>query len=198
MHALFKGRGSFWLKESFRGILTADDIGKKVHRSAVDHVQPFADSYLLDTQCCGALHRGTDFAAMAGGAFLAFAKARSMAAAIIFSDVVAAFYSAVRELVVRCDLTDEGIATVLQRAGIAPEAMQRLADLLALPPSMAQAGVQPFLQAWVTELHSDTWFSSEGVPTIAATHRGSRPGIPSPTCFSTSSCGRCWRRSTRG
>ena len=95
LHSLFKGSGSQEVKENHRGIMTADDLGKAVHRSRVEDLGPYAESYLCDSQCCGVGHRGTDFCAMMVRQFLAWAKHRGFSAAVLFVDVKAAFYSVV-------------------------------------------------------------------------------------------------------
>ncbi len=61
--------------------------------------------FTLDSQCGGLNHKGTDFASHALSSFLEASRARGWSAANLYVDLVAAFDSVVREIVMGARLS---------------------------------------------------------------------------------------------
>eukprot|EP00974_Lingulodinium_polyedra_P107262 10382759-Lingulodinium_polyedra.AAC.1 len=58
--------------------------------------------------------------------FLLRARARSISAAVVYVDVVSAFYSVVRQLAMDLPATGHGVARLRSRLGLSPASHRRL------------------------------------------------------------------------
>ncbi len=175
---LVKSRGSHKIVDSFRSILLEDHIGKTAKKSARQNLIPYASDYMMDTQQCGLPRRGTDFAAHILRLFVESSFIRKKPGAIIFVDLKSAFYSVLREIVMSMDTSDDGIVHLFATLNLPDNAFEEFCEVLANLPILEQAGVPRHLQRIVAEMHTDTWFTMEGVPDLAKTSKGTRPGDP--------------------
>ncbi len=175
---IYKGKGPMSSCSSSRGIMLEDVVPKVHHKAVRRAIQPHYEHFAPQSQCAAVDHRGTDMAAQHVREFQKFAKRTQLSAAILFVDVQNAFYTVLRELVTELPTSDDDVARLICAVGLPPEAMHELANYLAQPSLLEQAGVDEHLQALVADTFSATWFSTEGLDQVVATKRGTRPGDP--------------------
>ena len=174
---IWKGKADPSECSSSRGVLVSDIVGKSYHRIVRKHLVPYIDAYASDSQCGGLAGRATDIACLAARAFLDGNKHRGWSAAIIFLDVVSAFDSALRQLLVPV-LHPLSIADTVDFSSFKGLEKQLLSEILLQPSALAQAGVPPHLAAIAADIHEATWFAVAGAPGIVSTICGSKPGDP--------------------
>eukprot|EP00439_Symbiodinium_sp_Y106_P025363 s1003_g3.t1 len=103
--------------------------------------------------------------------FLRVRASQGRTSAIIFADVSSAYYCAMREL-----------ASRLASSDTQPRDVNGALDALCLeyqlrePPTLAQQGAHPWLQALTETLNRGTWMHLKGDSVPIATRRGTRPG----------------------
>ena len=97
---LFKGKSSILECKSYRDILVSDISGKLYHKALRSRASPILDAMARDTRCGGTSSRGTDFGAHIVRQFLDLGRVRKKSVAILFVDVVGAFASVVRGIVI--------------------------------------------------------------------------------------------------
>ena len=102
-------------------------------------------------------------------------KARNYFEFRLYVHVVVAFYSLLRERVLRCIMYDEVIARVVAALGFDEATTQELAEHLG-PCALYEAAVNLHLAELVLESHQGSWFDIKGVRPVVATHRGVLPG----------------------
>ena len=134
------------------------------------------DKYYERLQLGGKLHLSTDLACHLLRTFWDVQKIRKKCAAVIFVDLVSAFYTTLRELVMHFDRSDEQIASMMKTLGLPSDVMADLAANLAGPTAFEDAGVDDHLQALLAECHNSTWFAIDGLSNITCTKRGTRAG----------------------
>ena len=178
-HELYKGRGSLAVCKSFRGVLLEDHFAKipaKVCRKAltVDFGQ-----YALDEQCGGRVGRSIGFLFHMFRTFLERARHKGRCAATTFWDFVAAFDSLVREVVMGPIQTWDQFLAVVAKLLLDESDKCRLAQAVStMQPVLESCGVSKAVGDITAELHRGTWFSTNGLETIAMTGLGSKPGCP--------------------
>ncbi len=118
---LFKGRGSSAVCEHSRSILISDGLGKHLRRYYKQSLQDVTSSYIADTQFG---ERGVDLAVLLISEFRKIVAAKGRTSAVLFFDLVAAFYSVIRALVFDLYVDDRSIATLFLRLGFSPEVYQ--------------------------------------------------------------------------
>eukprot|EP00969_Alexandrium_andersonii_P014900 651124-Alexandrium_andersonii.AAC.1 len=120
MHELWKGKGDQTLCDPHRGILVADTAGKAFRNHARSLVEgPFA-AEAKHAQFAGVNKRGTDLAGLLANTWWEVLRAHKWAGAEVYVDVIAAFYSVARPLVVACSATDAELTRLFQKLGVAP------------------------------------------------------------------------------
>ncbi|CAE7947003.1 unnamed protein product, partial [Symbiodinium sp. KB8] len=109
--------------------------------------------------------------------FLSLKEGRlhSVSAAIVFTDLVAAYYSVVREAVTGL-APDASVQDVAASLRLTDGDLQELEAYAREQPVLAGPDSPDFLRALTAELHSDTWFHLNGDPNLVRTARGTRPG----------------------
>ena len=175
LFALHKGRGPHNEGSSFRSILLLSSIGK-VMRASMRHI--INEPYLKhsDTlQLAGKPGQTVVFGAQTVRHFLKYHQTINQSAGVVFCDIAAAFYQAIRELALGVDSSDLGIATLVKRLGLPPEIMPALHAALEGRHCYATLQATPARQAFLRESLESTWFAF-GADNVVATHRGSRPG----------------------
>ncbi|CAE7931567.1 unnamed protein product, partial [Symbiodinium necroappetens] len=108
--------------------------------------------------------------------FLEFTRRKQIPAAILFSDISAAYYSVVRELLTGGKLQDASLEELAASLSLSNEDLQFMQSVLAEEPVLNGAGSHDLLAALTRELHSGTWFLMQQDDQIVRTRRGTRPG----------------------
>ena len=178
MANIWKGKDHVKHCQSSRGVLVADWSAKlipKQLRGSMTHVLDF----LHNGQCGGRRHRSIDFVAHTSQAFFSRARTRRKPAAVIFMDVISAFYSMLREILFGWNGTDEELIARLAGHGVTDISIHQIMNYLASERSvLSEAGATPAEHAMIEELHSGAWFSIENVETLVTTTKGALPGHP--------------------
>eukprot|EP00974_Lingulodinium_polyedra_P095543 9259161-Lingulodinium_polyedra.AAC.1 len=97
-HPLYKGRGSTSEAASYRGIMVSDDAAKAFHRLHRQRCQPLLDARSRESQHGGFKGRAGDAAAHKVRLWLSSHQRANESAAVLFVDVVGAFYAVIRDL----------------------------------------------------------------------------------------------------
>ena len=95
---------------------------------------------------------------------------------MIFSDLAAAYYAVVRQVITGAAASDDPLASVTASLGLQPGVLQELQHHVLQEPVLEGQDCSAFLQSLMHELHTDTWFHVAGDPLIVRTTRGTRPG----------------------
>ena len=119
--SLCKGSGAPSLAPNSRGVLVSDGLGKAAHRMRRSQLVPYLAAKYGATQCGSLMGRSADIASHFVREVEVLAKARGQTAIFIFCDLIAAFYSVIRQALFESHRNDEEVA--------------RLFSLLDLPPS---------------------------------------------------------------
>ena len=176
---LYKGRGAFKDCGNHRGILLMNVFGKAL-RSACRNIvnDPYAKN-TADLQLGGKPSSQVLYGSQAVRHFLAWGRATSKTTAVIFCDVAAAYYRALRELTLGFGTETPDLENLAAKLDLHPDLLPRLhaaaegkAAYDMLDPSETQ-------KAYLQEGLSGTWFhmgndSVDG--RCISTSRGSRPG----------------------
>ncbi|CAE7564448.1 unnamed protein product [Symbiodinium necroappetens] len=115
------------------------------------------------------------FGSFVSRCFLCFARLHSVSAAIVFTDLVAAYYSVVREAVTGL-APDASVQDVAASLRLTDGDLQELEAHAREHPVLSGPDSPAFLRALTEELHSDTWFHLNGDPSLVRAARGTRPG----------------------
>ena len=175
---LFKGKGAFLECKSYRDVLVSDIAGKVYHKAVRSRVLPLLGRSALDTQCGGVESRGADFGGHIVRQFLDLGKAQGKSVAVVFVDVVGAFASVIREIVLG-GLTEVGqIAALCSKLGLDQALGQEIIELARRGGVIDSVGASPHLMELLRESHCNTWFSTEGLDDIVRTDAGTRAGDP--------------------
>ena len=160
--------------DSHRGILLMSGIGKVLRSAGRPLIaKPFVESS-DHMQLGGKPGIPVQFGCQAVRAFQDIARAKKMSCSLIFADVQAAYYKALRELAVGSN--DQVTATQLTRRFHLDEATARtLHEALSHHGGQAALGGSPLQVALMASALSSTWFTCSGQEVIA-TSRGTRPG----------------------
>ncbi len=108
------------------------------------------------------------------------ARHRNQAFAVLFVDVVQAFYRSIRELLFAThDMDDESVARLVRAAGLPPAAMHELSrQIRERAPILEQAGVSRFTQLAVREAYRAPWFVCSKAEQVAFPCRSVFSGQP--------------------
>ena len=173
---IWKGKGAHDMCAAHRGILVSDSIGKiaksKLRQRLIQQARPHDH----ELQCEKNL--GADIASHIVRSFQAVCGHAKHSHAIIFLDVHAAFYSAIRQFLAKDDasISDAQICYVLSKVNIPPDAIPQLQRHLQQATLLDGFRADEHLQAMVNESLSNVYFSTEGLRSIVETNAGTRPG----------------------
>ena len=172
---LYKGKGPIRECASFRGILLMSTIGKAI-RAGMRHKvnRAFAENS-TDTHFGGKPAQSVIFGAQMVRHFISTHKNAGTCCAILFCDIASAFYRVLRQLATGASVSDEEIAIIVARLGLAPEVMHKLHQALNGQSAHEQLlGTQPERRLLQESLNG-TWFWTEKGPFVH-TLVGTRPG----------------------
>ena len=160
---------------SQRGILVQPVLGKAIHRAFRRLPSTWFEERAAPLQIGGRRGMSYAFGFHMFRNFLRFAQGQGLSAAIIFTDLAAAYYAVVREAVVGASLCDDPIEVVARSLHLSVEDMQALQHHIASEPVVADAN-SDILTTLLREAHVDTWFHIASDDVVIRTRRGTRPG----------------------
>ena len=175
---LYKGKGPVLQCKSYRDVLVSDIVGKAYHKTLRNRLMPVLNRVGLDTQCGGLGSRGSDFGAHIVRQFLDYCRVSKTSGAVLFVDVVGAFASVVREIVLG-GLTDAGhVAALCAKLRLSQTLGQDIVEIARSGGILGEAGASQHLLELIREAHRCTWFATEGVTDVVQTAAGTRAGDP--------------------
>lgn len=177
---LYKGKGSPDLPENRRGILISNHASKVAHGAARKQFTPVLEHQMLPMQLGGRRHKSVQQSAHMLRLFLGACKRQNLSSGVIFLDIQTAYYKVIRELVAVAPTPLDTLRELISTFKLPSSALQQLEEILQHSPSISTTnGMAPHMEALLSELHQDTWFTTPGLDTITHTRVGTRPG----SCF---------------
>ena len=114
---------------------------------------------------------------------LHYAQLRGFSAGALFIDIVAAYESVVRQFVV--SYANISPLSACAQLGLEAEDVTVLMHaFLSEPESTAQAGISGHLNDVLADVHTGTWFATEGLESVVTPLTGALPGNPIADTFS--------------
>ena len=163
---LFKGKGSRTECNSYRAIMLLSNVAKTLHRAFRPAIYRFFSDTSLPVQIGGKKQTTVLFGSHISRAYGRWCAQTSMSTIILFADVAAAYYSAVRALTARSHANPDEVTE-------APAAVQ---PQLAKPSALAAGGATPWLEQLTSDFNNRTWMTLAGDTEAILTTKGSRPG----------------------
>ena len=176
--AIWKGRGTFDSKTSFRQVLLEDCLAKKFRRAHRDMLVKAAKDFFMPLQCGGRKGFGTDIASHTAMIFSKITKNIGVSAGKLYIDIVAAYYTTIRQLIVQDASCTHSWKDIVARFKVNEQAAEHLVQLLDMTTAMQEMGANEHLQCLTVEVLTDTWFVMPGSDQVSCTMRGTRPGDP--------------------
>ena len=174
---LWKGKGSTSDISAYRDILIQDHPAK-LHGAVLRPVlRAIAEVTTRSTQWGSGLHAGsTEVAHLTIRSMIDIARLRRESGAIVFLDVVSAFASFRRRIVLCCEASDEQWVLLLVSLGFSDsEAKAVVSDACSLL-LWQTTGASEHLLALLGEMYTDTWLSTEGLDGVVHFDSGSMAG----------------------
>merc|ERR1712194_435856 len=178
-HELWKKKKDVTECGSSRGIMLENTLAVQLHRHHSQQLQPYLAAFVTETQAGSLPGRGTECAHILMQQHLLGAAPEKKAKAAIFIDVVSAFYSVMREVVMEIPSTSqEGLQKLCEKLKLPKSSCDALLARLVGESTFAAAEVPKDLERMVAESHVSTWFSTNGLRDLVAVDVGTRPGDP--------------------
>ena len=165
---LYKGRGPKVDCGSYRAIMLLSVVAKTFHRAFRPAIYRFFEQHSMPIQLGGKKNATVLFGSHISRAYGKWCAANSVSTAILYADVSAAYYSAVRALTARRDCADKHASFRHPD----PEVQLQLEK----PSALSQGGATEWLQALTHDLNDRTWMTLSTDDTPVLTTQGSRPG----------------------
>ena len=173
---VFKGRGPHDQCGSFRGILLLPTQAKALHKCLRPTLAEHFERTAVQGQLSGRKGMTATFASHAMRGFFRSRLAMGESVAIVYADVSAAYYHAVRQLSSQAGQAFD-LRAICKGLDILPEDFEALRRHIDAGSAMDFECAEPWLQRIATELNCETWMTIAGDGECPiATHRGSRPG----------------------
>ena len=173
-----KGKGDPTLATSSRSILVASHIGKRYHACLRAKMIPAIRDAVGSSQFAAIPGRGTPMAILAARVMQRYAIAKKLCIGFLFVDVVNAFYTAIRELVLATGTSRDSLRNLLANAGLPADYLPLLEARLEELPLLRRHGLSDHFVGMVEEAFRLGWFQVPGAERLAITFRGTRPGTP--------------------
>ena len=165
---LYKGKGSKVECDSYRAIMLLSVLAKTLHRAFRPALYNFFHRTALPTQMGGRKNTTVLFGSHISRAYGAWCASQGTSTVILFADVSAAYYSAVRSLTARRDTGPDSVSAPLFDSAVQAQ--------LDEPSALSKGGATDWLQALTYDFNDRTWMTLVGDTTQVQTTRGSRPG----------------------
>ena len=111
-----------------------------------------------------------------GRAFLRARRSQGHNVAMLYLDLMEAFYRILRPLVTGGPVSDEIVMHVGRKLGFTEDLLEELYKHLSEPAAIAEANLPKHMQIAINALHEDTFFTVKGQGDVCRTTLGSRPG----------------------
>ena len=178
-HAKFyKGTGLVADKSNSRVIVCSDVCGKSLQSVVrLKSIDAAADFYGV-SQFGDKRGGGVDFASHAVKSFQDYAEYKTKSSALFFVDVLKAYYSALRELILQYAPYDDAIPFAVRSLGLPDDIVGLVIEECRKPPALRQARVPDHAVLQLSAPYSASWFTVEDDPRLWHTHKGTKPGTP--------------------
>ena len=177
---LYKNKGSAADPASYRGILLQNTAAKIFAKSWRTRLVAHFGRSAVAMQCGCVKQRGVDVAHLAVRLHQHTAAVRRQAAAILFVDIKAAYYSVVKQLFHDTTQPDGCTATaaLFGRLGLPKTALEDFVNTIQDTNLLADSSVPETLQCFVMATISNSWFQVPGSSSVCEPQTGTRPGDP--------------------
>eukprot|EP00435_Cladocopium_sp_Y103_P025210 s540_g6.t1 len=162
--------------QGYRSIFLNGFVTKTYHAAIRKHLVDAWSSVLTHLQLGGRKGLGCDSAHHLVQAHLAHGAVRKLPVGVVFVDFRAAFYSVLRQCLFSQPLDDTGFLIAMHRLGIHPDQVHSLLRNAASDAAIANISDHALLL--LQDVLRSTYFQIDGIPEIATTNRGTRPGDP--------------------
>ena len=177
----YKGKGSTQLCENFRSILLIPNFSKALHQTLRPQIRDLYVRTAPDLQLGGKPQKNVVFGSHICRTFLRWTASTSTPSFVLFADISAAFYSAIRPLIASstAGTSHEVAAGHLLNADLPDSDVHAILQHMQEPTAFTAAGATQWQESLADKLTESTWFllQSDSVPVL--TSRGTRPGSTS-------------------
>ncbi|CAE7861943.1 unnamed protein product, partial [Symbiodinium necroappetens] len=177
----YKGKGSTQLCENFRSILLIPNFAKALHQTLRPQIRDLYVQAAPDLQLGGKPQKSVVFGSHICRTFLRWTASTSTPSFVLFADISAAFYSAIRPLIASSTAgkSREEAAGHLLNADLPDSDVHAILQHMQEPTAFTAAGATQWQESLADKLTESTWFllQSDSVPVL--TSRGTRPGSTS-------------------
>ena len=174
---LWKRKGPQSSVASYRDVLIQDHPAKSFGSLLRPALRRIVGAAVRPTQYGSGLNAGsTEVAHMSLRCIIDLIRLRRTSGAIIFIDVIAAFASFRRKLVLSSPVSDEQWLRLLVSFGFTRDDAAAVVEDACSPTLWANNGGSAHLHAALSELYRDTWFATEGLDSAVTFDTGSMAG----------------------
>ena len=159
-----------------RGILLQPVFSKAIHKTLRRLPAALFERRAAPLQIGGRKGLSFELGHFMSRNFLLQAKHAGLSAALVFTDLAAAYYAVVREAIVGARHSPDPIEAVTASLNLTTDTLQELQHYITSEPVLDGDDCTPFLRALMQEAHCDTWFHVARDSQIIRTTRGTRPG----------------------
>ncbi|CAE7337173.1 Cacna1c [Symbiodinium sp. CCMP2592] len=178
LHAAWKGAGEVDQPANHRSLFVSSVLAKAYHKLMRGRGQDALHSVLHGLHLGSRRGAPIGYASMSLVAHIRRCQRHKLSYAALFIDTTAAYYRVIRQAALGPLESDENVARLLDKFGMAPADMHTILELVKSGGLMKEAGNSAAIQAACADFHRNTWcvsaFSSGD--SVAMTATGSRPG----------------------
>eukprot|EP00435_Cladocopium_sp_Y103_P014689 s445_g3.t1 len=160
----------------YRSIFLNNFLTKAYHSVIRKHLVTAWSQVLEHLQLGGRKGLGCDTARHMVQAHLTYGVASKQPCGVVFVDFKSAFYSVLRQCLFDHQVEDDGFVVAMHRLGVHPDEVNRL--LRNAQGDAAIRNISPHALAVLRDVLRSTYFEIDGIPEVATTNRGTRPGDP--------------------
>ena len=178
MYQHYKGKGPQCEPANYRSIMLANCSAKQWHGLLKDMtMQPAMQHVLTSGQFGGLPGLSTAVPVQTTRLFVSYCRARNRPAAIVFLDVVAAYYSVIRQIVTGFDhnFHEADLVKVMCSLQL-PSSVFPLVLANIRQPAVDRMHITAHHNWLLSEVMQDTWFTTRNDPGVVQTTKGTRPG----------------------
>ena len=173
---LHKGRLPKLDPLGYRSIFVSNFVAKLYHSVLRDHLAQTWAASIQHIQFGGRTGCSSDTPHLIVQQHFEFAHARRLPSAALFVGFKAAFYSVIRQGLFGSTLDETSFMVAMHRLGVTPDDLSTL--LRNADSDVATSGISHHVELLLVDLFRGTHFELDGLPEVALTSRGTRPGDP--------------------
>eukprot|EP00435_Cladocopium_sp_Y103_P063510 s84_g25.t1 len=162
--------------KGYRSIFLNNFLTKAYHSVIRKHLMTAWSQVLEHLQLGGRKGLGCDTAHHIVQAHLTYGVVSKQPCGVVFVDFKSAFYSVLRQCLFDHHVEDDGFVVAMHRLGVHPDEVHRL--LSNAQGDAAIRNISPHALAVLRDVLRSTYFEIDGIPEVATTNRGTRPGDP--------------------